>query len=85
MPDDSGNKPRRSQYRSVYQGLTLAFVFPVATALGYGAGYGLDKLFGTKPWMTAIFTAFGIAAGFINLFRAGKEMDAGSGDSSDQR
>ncbi len=84
MPDDN-EKRRRKQWQSLYQGLTLGFVFPVATALGYAAGYGLDKLFGTRPWLTIIFTGFGIAAGFVNLFRAGKEMDAGNGNSSDQQ
>ena len=48
--------------------------------LGFGAGYGLDKLFGTRPWMTIIGTGLGIAAAFVNLFRAGKGIDAGSGE-----
>jgi F0F1-type ATP synthase assembly protein I len=29
----------------------------------------MDKLFGTWPWMTGIFTGFGIIAAFVNLFR----------------
>ena len=48
---------------------SLGFMFPIAIALGFGWGYGMDKLFGTWPWLTAIFTAFGIIAAFINLFR----------------
>ena len=43
--------------------------FPVAIAIGYFFGRGLDGLLNTKPWMTIVFALFGIAAGFINLFR----------------
>ena len=43
--------------------------FPVAIGIGYVFGRWLDGLFGTKPWMTIIFALFGIAAGFVNLFR----------------
>jgi F0F1-type ATP synthase assembly protein I len=50
---------------------SLAWMFPIALALGFGAGYGLDKLFGTRPWLTIIFSCFGLAAAFINLFRIG--------------
>jgi F0F1-type ATP synthase assembly protein I len=43
--------------------------FPVAIALGYFFGRWLDKHLDIYPWLTIIFTLFGIAAGFVNLFR----------------
>lgn len=43
--------------------------FPVAMALGYFWGKWMDGLFGTEPWMTIIFSIFGVIAGFVNLFR----------------
>jgi ATP synthase protein I len=43
--------------------------FPVAIAIGYFSGRWLDSQLSTKPWLTIIFALFGIAAGFINLFR----------------
>jgi F0F1-type ATP synthase assembly protein I len=43
--------------------------FPVAIAIGYFFGHWLDKQLGTDPWLTIIFALFGIAAGFVNLFR----------------
>lgn len=43
--------------------------FPVAIAIGYFSGRWLDTQLNTKPWMTIIFALFGIAAGFVNLFR----------------
>jgi F0F1-type ATP synthase assembly protein I len=34
----------------------------------------MDKLFGTRPWLTAIFSGLGIVAAFVNLFRmAGRD------------
>jgi F0F1-type ATP synthase assembly protein I len=47
----------------------IGIQFPVAIALGYFFGRWLDGLFGTAPWLMIIFALFGIAAGFINLFR----------------
>ena len=43
--------------------------FPVAMALGYFWGKWMDGLFGTEPWLTIIFSIFGVIAGFVNLFR----------------
>ena len=43
--------------------------FPVAIALGYFWGRWMDGFLGTRPWLTIIFSLFGIAAGFFNLFR----------------
>lgn len=40
----------------------------VATFIGFAIGYGLDRLFGTSPWLTIIFLILGIIAGFRNLF-----------------
>lgn len=51
-------------------GLTLV----VATVIGLGAGYYLDRWLGTKPWLTLVGLGFGIAAGFLNLFRAVKKL-----------
>ena len=48
---------------------TIGIALVAATTIGLLMGYGLDRLFGTAPWLTMIFTVFGIAAGFLNLFR----------------
>jgi ATP synthase protein I len=40
-----------------------------ATAIGLAVGYQLDKWLKTSPWLMILFLLFGIAAGFINLFR----------------
>lgn len=47
---------------------SLAFMLPLATFVGYGAGYLLDKLFHTT-WIYIPGLIFGIAAGFVQLIR----------------
>jgi len=47
----------------------IGIQFPVAIALGFFFGRWLDAQLGTHPWLTAVFSLFGIAAGFVNLFR----------------
>lgn len=54
--------------------LSLAFLLPCCTLVGYVIGHYLDKAFGTS-WLTLVFLLLGIAAGFIELFR---EMNDGS-------
>ena len=63
---------RTQQFRRARIWLDVSIIgiqFPVAIALGYFFGRWLDGLFGTAPWLTIIFALFGIAAGFVNLFR----------------
>ena len=62
---------QRREWRKVAEASSIGWMFPIAMALGFGWGYGMDKLFGTWPWLTAIFTIFGVIAAFINLFRIG--------------
>jgi F0F1-type ATP synthase assembly protein I len=62
------------QRRQLLEASALGFMFPLALGLGFLWGYGMDKLFGTWPWLTAIFTALGAIAAFLNLFRlAGRD------------
>ena len=41
-----------------------------STMIGLGLGYFLDKWLGTRPWLLILFFLFGVAAGFLNLYRA---------------
>jgi F0F1-type ATP synthase assembly protein I len=47
---------------------SLAFLLPVATMVGYGIGYLLDKAFHTH-FLYIVFLILGIAAGFVQLIR----------------
>jgi ATP synthase protein I len=64
MPDEEPSVLRQLARLS-----TIGVSLVAATAIGLAIGYGLDRWLRTSPWMTMIFTLFGIAAGFLNLFR----------------
>jgi len=44
--------------------------FIIALGLGYYIGGVLDRWFGSAPWLTRIFIAFGFVAGALNVYRA---------------
>lgn len=48
----------------------------VSTFVGLAMGIYLDKRFQTGPWLTIVFLIFGIAAGFINVFREIRKIDS---------
>jgi len=69
---------KRRQAHQLLEASSIGWLFPIAIGTGALIGWGLDKLFGTSPWLTRIFLGFGIAAAFLNLFRAGLRNDDGS-------
>jgi ATP synthase protein I len=54
---------------------TIGLTLVVATVIGLAGGYYLDRWLGTSPWLTLIGLLFGIAAGFVNLFRSVKRAE----------
>ena len=62
---------KRSEFTSIIQASSIAWMFPLAIIIGFVWGYYMDKWFGTWPWLTGIFSVFGIIAAFLNLFRIG--------------
>lgn len=64
MPNDEPSVLRQLARLS-----TIGVSLVAATAIGLAIGYGLDQVLGTRPWLMLVFTVFGIAAGFVNLFR----------------
>lgn len=55
--------------------MSLGAMFPIAIGLGYLWGYWMDRMFGTKPWLTIVFTGYGIIAAFVNLYRLSRDAD----------
>jgi ATP synthase protein I len=51
---------------------TLGLTFAFSALIGFGIGFGLDRLFHTRPWLMLVFTGLGLAAGFVNLVRAAR-------------
>jgi F0F1-type ATP synthase assembly protein I len=54
---------------------TLAFLLPACILVGFGIGYGLDKLFGTGI-LKIVFLLLGVAAGIIEVIRELSKDDA---------
>ena len=86
----SETEPGRADRRWIRQlgvlsgvGLTLV----ISTVLGLWGGYVLDRWLGSAPWLTLVGLLLGIAAGFVNLFRAagmfGREGRQGERDRND--
>jgi len=48
--------------------VALALMLPIATFVGYGIGYLLDKLFGTS-FLKIVFLVLGIVSGFVQVIR----------------
>ena len=74
------NKPK--DYSKNDDGSILGMAWRLSTELvvsilvGMGLGYGLDVLFGTKPWCLFIGLGFGFAAGMKSVFVTAAKMDA---------
>ena len=72
----------QSAWKALGELSTVGMTLVLATVIGLAGGYYLDKWLGTAPWLTLIGLGFGIAAGFVNLFRtvnrAGRKIDDGT-------
>jgi len=65
--------PRRFSYRKLAALSSLGLMLPSSIAVGLFLGYILDNLLGTDPWFLIILTLFGVASGFLSLFRGLKK------------
>jgi len=67
---DDRPRPSRRWIRQVgvLSGVGLTLV--ISTVLGLYGGLALDRWLGTSPWLMLVGLLLGIAAGFLNLFRA---------------
>jgi ATP synthase protein I len=77
-------RQQQSERQQLLEASSLGLMFPLAIGIGFGWGWWMDRLFGTRPWLTVIFTAFGVIAAFVNLFRTAGS-DGGDGDAQDDQ
>ena len=47
---------------------TIGLTMALSIGIGALVGHYLDGKFGTEPWLFLVFTGFGIAAAFRNLY-----------------
>lgn len=59
---------KKSPTQQAGEYMSLAFLLPASTFVGYAIGYLLDKAFGTH-FLYLVFLLLGIAAGFVELIR----------------
>jgi len=48
---------------------TVGLSFVLAIVIGAGAGWWIDRTFGTRPWGFLVFFFLGLAAGILNVYR----------------
>jgi F0F1-type ATP synthase assembly protein I len=73
-------KSDANMLRTAYELSAGMLSFVVAIVLGWWLGGVLDRWFGTAPWLTRIFTVFGLVAGVLNVYRTvSRAMGPGSG------
>lgn len=70
--NENKNKEKFKHLRGLYLISTVGIQLVVSIFIGLGIGVYLDNKFNTSPIFIFIFLLFGIAAGFINLFRVSR-------------
>lgn len=58
-------------------GMRIASELLAALLVACLLGWGIDYVFGTKPWFLIAGVFLGFAAGLLNVMRASKQMDNG--------
>jgi ATP synthase protein I len=61
------NRETRRAFKDLAYYSSLGISVALAIFIGLGVGVWLDRKFDTSPWLTLIFLAFGIVAGFRNI------------------
>jgi len=69
--------PKDDTVHQISKYYSIAFILPAAIIVGFGIGFGLDKLFHTD-FLKIIFLFLGVAAGIIELIRELSKDDASS-------
>lgn len=59
---------KKSDVQQAGEYMSLAFLLPASTFVGYAIGYLLDKALGTH-FLYIVFLLLGIASGFVELIR----------------
>jgi F0F1-type ATP synthase assembly protein I len=60
--------PKKNLLVQVEEYVALALLLPIATLVGYGMGYLLDRFFGTT-YLRVVFLLLGIVSGLVQVIR----------------
>lgn len=69
--------PKDDTVRQLSKYYSIAFLLPACILVGFGIGFGLDKVFHTD-FLKIIFLFLGVAAGIVELIRELSKDDASS-------
>ena len=72
--DQRPQTPGADKFHQANQAWRMVVELVAGLAIGFGVGYGLDRLFGTTPIMLVIFIFLGFAAGVKTMLRTAAEM-----------
>lgn len=61
--------PSPTTWQLIGQLSTIGMSFVFALVIGFGAGYWLDGVLGTRPWLSFVGFFLGLAAGVLNVYR----------------
>jgi len=64
-----------SPWRGVGEVAQIGMTLVVATMIGLGGGYLLDRWLMTLPWLSVVGLVFGIAAGFVKILRTARAIE----------
>ena len=70
-------KPEQSvqnKFSAAEVGWRMIIELTAGVFIGFGVGYGLDFLFGTKPVFILILTLFGFGAGVNTMMRSARDL-----------
>lgn len=71
-----------SDSSGIGQAMRLSTEFIAGIIVGGGAGWGLDRWLGTRPWGMIVLLLLGTCAGFFNVARAAGLLKSRTGDKS---
>lgn len=84
MTREPPSRDERPPVANANWGWRLGTEMVSATMIGAGTGYFLDGWLDTRPWLFLVFFIFGVAAGFLNVYRAAQALEEKpSGDHHD--
>lgn len=69
MPQDDKGDPKLAVLRKFYLLGTVGVQLAVSIIIGFLMGLGLDRWLDTSPLFMLVFIFFGVAAGFLNVYR----------------
>ncbi len=69
-------QPREpSPWKGLGELSSIGITLVLATVIGVATGHYADQWLGTSPWLLLLGLAFGIAAGFVSMYRSVKAAE----------